>query len=350
MSPDPRDIPGFTLVELLIALAISTIVMMAVPFMISLSARAAPTAGSVQTTSIEAADCLAQLGADLKLSRTITELSANAITMTVPARDGSDAAQTIRYAWSGTPGDPVTVSIDGVESTLVASADDFTLTAVTGTDTVYTEQTFKEDTGVTFQSQSLLLSGQKIPNPGSLIQVVGAPTDPDLLGWNATSMSFSLACSSPISGASVVVSIIPLNADKSPAGNPYYSVTIASTDLRSSYRKAVCTIPPLWFSPDHGVGIEFRVTSPSLNVYVGAGTLAVLYSGGNLYASSSDSGPWTTVGGWLLTHDIAGDVLTSTGGASDRKCLERLDVSLTTGDAGRVYATSLTPLNPAVVP
>lgn len=340
-----RPAPAFTIIELMLALAISAIVMTSVPLMISLSSRAAPTAGGIQLAASETADCFAQLTADLQIAQAITAVSATSITMSVPARDGSDTLQTITYAWGGTPGDPVKVDIDGQASVLVAAADDFSLTPTSGTHTVYSDQTFTESKSVTHHSATGTESSLTIPPAGSCIQVIAAPSDPGVIGWTLTDLDIYLACAAAVSGESVVVSVIPLNSDHSPATGTYATQAFDSSDLKTSLKKVSIEFPPLWLAIDEFVGIEFTVTSTSLNAFVGTVATPGLYSGGALYASAADAGPWSAVAGSVLYHEAQGTTLTGTGGAADRNCLERLDVSITTGDGGWVFATSITPLN-----
>jgi hypothetical protein len=57
---------------------------------------------------------------DLEFALAFSEQTATAMTFTVPDRDGDLLAETIRYAWSGTPGDPLTRQInEGAVATML---------------------------------------------------------------------------------------------------------------------------------------------------------------------------------------------------------------------------------------
>ena len=56
---------------------------------------------------------LVELLADLEFALAFSEKTDHALTFTVPDRDGDFISETIRYAWSGTPGDPLTRQYNG---------------------------------------------------------------------------------------------------------------------------------------------------------------------------------------------------------------------------------------------
>jgi hypothetical protein len=57
---------------------------------------------------------------DLQTAKSFTERTATAVTFTVPDRDGDNIDETIRYAWAGTPGDPLTYQLNGGTATTLA--------------------------------------------------------------------------------------------------------------------------------------------------------------------------------------------------------------------------------------
>jgi hypothetical protein len=54
-----------------------------------------------------------ELEADLEFALAFTEQSARAVTFLVPDQSGDAKLETVRYAWSGTPGDPLTRQFNG---------------------------------------------------------------------------------------------------------------------------------------------------------------------------------------------------------------------------------------------
>ncbi|MDB5296111.1 MAG: hypothetical protein JWO31_2094 [Phycisphaerales bacterium] len=111
-----------TLVELVVSLALMTIIMGASTSIVLVASRAL----SNETSNV-GADALAARQAtdrvvdDLTVATAVIEQTAKAVTMTVPDRTGDGVAETIRYAWTGTPGDPLTRSVNGGAAGVVAA-------------------------------------------------------------------------------------------------------------------------------------------------------------------------------------------------------------------------------------
>jgi hypothetical protein len=72
---------------------------------------------------------MADMAAEVQYALTVTEYTATAITVTVPDRtDANTNPETIRYAWSGVAGAPVTRSYNGGAAvSVVPSVQSFTL-------------------------------------------------------------------------------------------------------------------------------------------------------------------------------------------------------------------------------
>ncbi|UYV12539.1 MAG: prepilin-type N-terminal cleavage/methylation domain-containing protein [Phycisphaera sp.] len=108
----PHQRRGLSLVELLVAMAMSATVLGGAVAAIGLSGRTFQSAANgIQSSG--AIDALAHMSSDIQLSLLVTERTATATTFWVPDRTGDGAPEQIRYAWSGTPGDPITYSMNG---------------------------------------------------------------------------------------------------------------------------------------------------------------------------------------------------------------------------------------------
>lgn len=103
---------GLSLVELLVAMAMSSTVLVGAVAAIGIGGRAfrASTEG---VRSASAMDVLEEVSADIELALAFTERSETATEFYVPDRTGDGAPELIRYTWSGTNGDPLTLSING---------------------------------------------------------------------------------------------------------------------------------------------------------------------------------------------------------------------------------------------
>lgn len=108
----PHQRRGLSLVELLVAMAMSATVLGGAVAAIGLSGRTFQSAAN-GIRSGGAIDGLAQMSSDVQIALSITERTATATTFWVPDRTGDGAPEQIRYAWSGTIGDPITYSMNG---------------------------------------------------------------------------------------------------------------------------------------------------------------------------------------------------------------------------------------------
>lgn len=131
MGPHLRR--GLSLVELLVAMAMSATVLGGAVAAIGLSGRTFQSAANGIRSS-GTIDALGQMSSDVQLALKVTERTATAATFWVPDRTGDGAPEQIRYAWAGTPGDPITYSINGSTPVdIVPEADVFLLEYVATT-------------------------------------------------------------------------------------------------------------------------------------------------------------------------------------------------------------------------
>ena len=76
--------------------------------------RASNPATTPAASMLEALSCMSDMSAELQYALAVTESTANALTVTVPDRSDADALpETIRYAWSGVAGQPLTRQLNG---------------------------------------------------------------------------------------------------------------------------------------------------------------------------------------------------------------------------------------------
>ncbi len=110
---------AFTLIEVLVSIAIMAVLVTGIASAIVLATRAADGAGQPAALA-DATRVIDQMTAELAVALSFSERTNTAVTFTVPDRDGDEAPETIRYAWSGVPGDPLTRTYKGGEATAVA--------------------------------------------------------------------------------------------------------------------------------------------------------------------------------------------------------------------------------------
>lgn len=113
---------AFTLLELLFAMVAMTALMGGLASALMLASRAIPDDASPAAVAIDAYYAADQIAGELFCAQSFSERTATAITFTVADRDNDAIAETIRYAWSGTPGNPLTRQYNA--ATEVAIVDD----------------------------------------------------------------------------------------------------------------------------------------------------------------------------------------------------------------------------------
>jgi len=124
---------GYTLLEMVISTGAATVLLGGMMSTIVVANRAwSPDLKPAIKT--EASGLTRQLGIDLKSALYFTERTSTAATFAVPDRNSDGQPEILRYAWSGTAGDPLTVSLNGdTAETLVADVSTLNLSFLTRT-------------------------------------------------------------------------------------------------------------------------------------------------------------------------------------------------------------------------
>ncbi|MEM9415307.1 MAG: type II secretion system protein [Planctomycetota bacterium] len=140
---------GFSLLEMVLSLAVLGIIFAAVGSVFVLASKVMPAPDSAQAAGVRQSAALSRLTEDLEAATFITEHSANAVTMVFPDRTGDGVPDRYRYAWNGKPGSPLTLSINGSDpATVVGDVNDFSVSMETRevVDSVPARSTVSEET------------------------------------------------------------------------------------------------------------------------------------------------------------------------------------------------------------
>lgn len=111
---------GSTLAELMVSLLAAGTLLSGMASTVFLCVTGSDRSATPDAATLDAIATLSELAADLRFADAITERTSTAITVTVPDRDLDMLAETVRYAWSGTPGDPLTRQYNGGGTVTVA--------------------------------------------------------------------------------------------------------------------------------------------------------------------------------------------------------------------------------------
>jgi hypothetical protein len=105
---------AFTYMELAVAVAILAVIMVSLGSVIVAASKAMPAVTASSDSNSTGADAVAdQMMAELRFATGISESTPTAVTFTVPDRNNDNVPETIRYAWSGVAGDPLTRAYNG---------------------------------------------------------------------------------------------------------------------------------------------------------------------------------------------------------------------------------------------
>jgi len=98
---------AFTLVEAVVSLAITGILLTGLGSTILLANRALPEHENPQQAIVRGSVLIDDIVTELLTATTVTERTATTLAFTVADRDADGNPETIRYSWTGTPGDPL---------------------------------------------------------------------------------------------------------------------------------------------------------------------------------------------------------------------------------------------------
>lgn len=326
---------------MVVSLAIVSIIMGAMGSIIVLATRALPTGKAYDDLLVNGADALERLASELAYATAITEAGATAITFIALDRDSDGSDETIRYAWSGTVGDPLVRTYNGTPANLVDNVQSLGIGYASETGTR------DEETGGGEGPEQTLHAYQGAPNSSEMIKpgwVLGEAFTPSVpigtISWSVTKVAIHGEQWNGADGT-VVVQIQEAAADHTPSGVVLWERTVDEAELSET---------AAWFEMLVGgvVGLE-PGQQLCLVISNGSGKKPGKFSvatgiaampGAYMLYSNDGGASWDVQSSSAMLHRVDGTVTTAPGTETvEYQALVRADLSIVVGDAPKADAS-----------
>jgi len=253
--------PGFTLLELTMSLVVTAIILSALTSAMLLASQIIPNEDGPAEATLAANQIAQQIAGELYYAHTITDRSAHEVTFWVADRNGDLSPETIHYAWSGTPGDPLMRQYNGGDPAAV-------LDNVQHMDLTYIVQKITEEipslpneTGeLELSSYEDLdkLADAKISNNNWLGQCFQPVLPPDILTWRITRFRVLARKVGGPKGVSMV-QLFPGDGSGKPTGSMLAETPMYEADLTAEYTwQEVSFANTPWMEPSQELCVVIR--------------------------------------------------------------------------------------------
>jgi prepilin-type N-terminal cleavage/methylation domain-containing protein len=297
---------AFTLIEMLISLAIMAVISAALGATIVLASRALDQQSGPGAATVNARRATDRFLGEVAGATAFSERTASAVTFTVPDRDGDGTPETIRYAWSGVAGEPLTRQYNGGVPDVIAED-------VRQFDLSYLLRTVDPPAAKEIESaEQVLIAHDNAPEGVMLEKAVrnkeagGAYFRPKLpanaVRWKVTRVEFVARRSSLLATGSISCDVTGATAALQPGTEVLDTATVASTSLPLlSQWKSVSFSSAKLQSLSPGAGLCFVVRSADNGVQA----FVQYESGGDPMTANTHWLSWDSVRGWSGAQDTS---------------------------------------------
>ncbi|MBX3422464.1 MAG: prepilin-type N-terminal cleavage/methylation domain-containing protein [Pirellulaceae bacterium] len=250
LKPDNRKWMAFTLLEMVIAMTVTSIVMVGMAATLSLAIQSAkpPTTATAAATTGDLAD---RLLTDLATANAFSVQSANDVQFSVPSRSGGAGLDTLRYQWTGPVQKQLLWSINsGIPQVLASDVDILRLN--------YFTRAMGPTVPAPIETGELLLF-QDVTPPGSPSSFTISLTDqcaqwfkprlhPDAISWSITRVEMIVRKSSINLGGQFMISIRqadPITNKPMPGPSTLGSITVPTSSLPTSFQWVSFSLGPI---------------------------------------------------------------------------------------------------------
>ncbi|MFG0258927.1 MAG: type II secretion system protein [Phycisphaerales bacterium JB041] len=344
---------AFTLMEVMLALALATVVLGALQSLIMISGRAIPDTDGVQASTVGASDALERLAAEFSVAVEVLEVTPRSITFSVNDWTGDDRVETIKYGWSGVAGEPLLRAINGGSAAvLVESVESFSLTPGTSSIDVKIDGTETELNDRVVQSMDVLdlfadgLSGSK-----QYAQRLVPDLPADTVEWRVATVSIWVTSGGGSSG-DLTVELRKFDTSTGyPTDSVYKSKDYNTSALGNGLTRIDLPFDSSKMGPNESVCLVVRAKDAGVSCVFVCGSPVLSLGGRSAFASSDGGRSWSSNSNKVWRHEVTADIWTDTGRDDTRTTMHRLDTSLATGSPLTTITRSVRPLNtPEVLP
>lgn len=226
---------GFSLVELVMAMAVSSILVGAMAVALITASSALERGEGAFASDRATGDALADLQSDLAEATEFYERTSTSVWFSVPDRDGDDLPEHIRYSWSGKIGDSLTRSTNGgAPGVVLADVREFDLSFIARAGPTQTVSAERLIAGLT-SHPGATEDTQTVSETAWNAQILRPSFTADAVSWKATRLRTKLRLKGA-ADSSVRFSIVAVASDGTPSGATYATTEIKESTLGSSLR------------------------------------------------------------------------------------------------------------------
>lgn len=336
---------GLTLVEVTLTTAVMAVLVGGMASAVLITATALPDDQDPVIGITDGAAAVSGIATDVYGAVSFTERSTQAVTFTVADRDGNGTAETIRYAWSGVAGDPLTRAYNGgPASTAAPDVYNFQLT--------YDLKSVTEQPPPTnVEGPVTLLVGHTTPsNPADFpltdtawIGQYFLPVFPaGAVAWKVTSVSFMAQSHGPKNGVTAVQLRLPVSGGL-PGATVLEETTMNEADLVSTYTPQVFAFTQAsGLSPSRGLCLVLARQVKDANL----ADIQYDASGGTGRVTTANAGgSWSRDNKTAMTYSVYGTVTTTQASAPiTRQWVRAVRIVLQVGAGGLTRLETSTPV------
>jgi type II secretory pathway pseudopilin PulG len=338
-----RDGGGFTLVELTVAVAVTSVIMVGIGSAMLIAGRAMPETHSPTASRIAAARAVEDMATELQYAAWVNQRSPNMIEFMTADRNADEIPEVIRYEWSGTSGAPLTRQYNGGAAvSILTDVREFGLSYNLMTVTAQAPQGYESgQTTLSGYSTTQGLHDCSIQNLETYGEYFFPALPANTVSWRVTRVVICAKQDGAADGEASV-QLQTATAGYLPSGTVLEEKPLLESTLLPTYLDQECTFSTVTgLSPTQGlcIVIKWVANDVACKVRVRNGNVADLNIA--LIRSTDGGLTWAALPNQSMLFAVYGTVTTSTSPqVQNTYYLEGVDVKLRTGGDSRSVVQS----------